>query len=127
MKSLPRFVVAALLLLAASAAGRAQSIAELPDDKFKLIVDKTTIYDKVLAAARIIEKSYDRYATWVDVKTGPTAKEKTVDGFLFRGRAGLYVHPGRVAIVRFFDDARGGEDLVVDRGLVDDQFEFVVR
>ena len=79
MKSLPRCVVAAVLR-AASAAGRAQSIAELPDDKFKLIVDKTAIYDKALAAARIIEKSYDRYATWVDVKTGPTAKEKTVDG-----------------------------------------------
>jgi len=79
MKSLPRFVVAALLL-AASAAGRAQSIAELPDDKFKLVVDKTAIYDKALAAARVVQKSYDRYAAWVDVKTGPTGKEKTVDG-----------------------------------------------
>src|SRR5438045_1199504 len=79
MNSLPRLLLAALLL-AASAAGRAQSIAELPDDKFKLIVDKIAIYDKALAAARIIEKSYDRYATWVDIKTGPTAKEKTVDG-----------------------------------------------
>lgn len=80
MKSLPRFVVAALLLLAASAAGRAQSIAELPDDKFKLLVDKTAIYNKALAAARVVEKSYDRYAAWVDVKTGPTGKEKNVDG-----------------------------------------------
>ena len=79
MKSLPRFVVAALLL-AASAAGRAQSIAELPDDKFKLLVDKTATYNKALAAARVVQKSYDRYATWVDVKTGPTGKEKTIDG-----------------------------------------------
>jgi len=79
MKSLPRFAVAALLL-AASAASRAQSIAELPDDKFKLLVDKTMIYSKALAAARVVQKSYDRYATWVDMKTGPTGKEKTVDG-----------------------------------------------
>ncbi|MFN2623319.1 MAG: DUF3829 domain-containing protein [Chthoniobacterales bacterium] len=79
MKSLPRFVVAALLL-AASAAGRAQSIAELPDDKFKSLVDKTAIYDKALAAARVVQKSYDRYATWVDVKAGPIGKEKNVEG-----------------------------------------------
>lgn len=79
MKSLPRFVVAALLL-AASAAGRAQSISELPDDKFKLVVDKTAIYNKALTAARAIQKSYDRYATWADPKTGPTGKEKTIDG-----------------------------------------------
>jgi len=79
MKTLPRFVVAALLL-AASAAGRAQSIAELPDDKFKLLVDKTAIYHKALAAARVVQKSYDRYAASVDIKTGPTGKEKTIDG-----------------------------------------------
>jgi hypothetical protein len=79
MKSLPRLVVAALLL-AASAAGRAQTIADLPDDKFKSLVDKTALYTKALAAARTVQKSYDRYAAWVDMKTGPTGKEKTIDG-----------------------------------------------
>src|SRR5438045_371467 len=79
MNSLPRLLLAALLL-AASAAGRAQSIAELPDDKFKLLVDKTMIYSKALTAARVVQKSYDRYATWVDMKTGPTGKEKNADG-----------------------------------------------
>jgi len=79
MKSLPRFVVAALVL-AVSAAGRAQSVTELPDDKFKLLVDKTAIYNKALAAARIVQKSYDHYAAWADMKTGPTGKEKNVDG-----------------------------------------------
>ena len=79
MKSLPRFLVAALLL-AASAAGRAQTIADLPDDKFKSLVDKTTLYTKALAAARTVQQSYDRYAAWVDMKTGPTGKEKTVAG-----------------------------------------------
>ena len=79
MKSLPRFAVAALLL-AASAASRAQTIADLPDDKFKSLVEKTVLYTKALSAARIVQKSYDRYASWLDVKTGPTGKEKTVEG-----------------------------------------------
>lgn len=79
MKSLPRLVVAALLL-AASTAGRAQTIADLPDDKFKSLVDKTTLYTRALDAARTVQKSYDRYAAWVDMKTGPTGKEKTIDG-----------------------------------------------
>ena len=79
MKSLPRFAVAALLL-AASAAGRAQTIADLPDDKFKSLVEKTVLYTKALSAARVVQKSYDRYASWLDVKTGPTGKEKTVEG-----------------------------------------------
>jgi hypothetical protein len=81
MKSLPRFAVAALLL-AASAAGRAQSIADLPDDKFKSLVEKTVLYTKALAAARTVQKSYDRYAAWVDLKAGPTGKEKAIDGIV---------------------------------------------
>jgi hypothetical protein len=79
MKSLPRLVVAAVLL-AAPTAGRAQTIADLPEDKFKSLVDKTALYTKALTAARAVQKSYDRYAAWVDMKTGPTGKEKTIDG-----------------------------------------------
>jgi Protein of unknown function (DUF3829) len=78
MKSLPRLVVAAVLL-AAPTAGRAQAIADLPDDKFKLLVEKTALYTKALQAARAVQKSYDRYAAWVDIKTGPTGKEKSID------------------------------------------------
>jgi hypothetical protein len=81
MKSLPRLVVAAVLL-AASTAGRAQTVAELPEDKFKSLVEKTVLYTKALNAARVVQKSYDRYAAWVDLKTGPTGKEKTIDGLL---------------------------------------------
>jgi hypothetical protein len=79
MKSLPRLAVAAVLL-AASAAGRAQTIADLPDDKFKSLVEKTAIYARALNAARAVQKSYDRYAAWVDVKAGPTGKERSIDG-----------------------------------------------
>jgi hypothetical protein len=45
MKSPPRLVVAAVLL-AASTAGRAQTIADLPDDKFKPLVEKAALYAK---------------------------------------------------------------------------------
>jgi hypothetical protein len=79
MKSLPRLVVAGVLL-AASTAARSQAIADLPDDKFKSLVDKTALYTKALSAARAVQKSYDRYAAWVDIKTGPTGKEKSIDG-----------------------------------------------
>jgi hypothetical protein len=79
MKSLPRLVVAAILL-AASAASRAQTIADLPEDKFKSLVDKAGLYAKALGAARAVQKSYDRYAAWVDIKIGPTGKERSVDG-----------------------------------------------
>src|SRR5947207_15923820 len=67
MKSLPRLAVAAVLL-AASAAGRAQTIADLPDDKFKSLVEKTALYTKALSAARTVQKSYDRYAAWVAMR-----------------------------------------------------------
>jgi hypothetical protein len=38
------------------------------------------LYTKALNAARAVQKSYDRYAAWVDVKTGPTGKERSIDG-----------------------------------------------
>jgi hypothetical protein len=79
MKSLPRLAVAAVLL-AASAAGRAQTIADLPEDKFKSLEEKAALYTKALSAARVVQKSYDRYAAWVDLKTGPTGKERSVEG-----------------------------------------------
>jgi hypothetical protein len=78
MKSLPRFAVAALVL-AAVAAGRGQTIADLPEDKFKSVVEKTQLYCKALNATRAVQKSYDRYASWVDIKAGPTGKEKAIE------------------------------------------------
>jgi hypothetical protein len=79
MKSLPRLVVAAVLL-AAPTAGRTQTIADLPADKFQALVEKAALYAKALGAARTVQKSYDRYAAWVDIKTGPTGKERSIDG-----------------------------------------------
>jgi hypothetical protein len=79
MKSLPRLVVAAVLL-AASTVGRTQTIADLPEDKFKALVEKAALYAKALGSARTVQKSYDRYAAWVDIKIGPTGKERSIDG-----------------------------------------------
>ncbi|MEY2565369.1 MAG: hypothetical protein QOH88_3562 [Verrucomicrobiota bacterium] len=83
MKSRPglrsRVVVAAALLLAAREVARGQTIADLPDDKFQSLVTKTELYGQALKAAHGIKKSYDSYASWVDVKTGPTGKEKLID------------------------------------------------
>lgn len=81
MNAVPRVVVAALLL-AAPAAGRAQTIAELPEDKFKSLVEKTELYAKALQAARAVQKSYDHYASWVDVKKGPNGKERAIESGL---------------------------------------------
>jgi hypothetical protein len=81
MSSLPRFAVA-VVFLAASAAGRAQTIADLPDDKFKSVVDKIQAYTNALQAGRAVQKSFERYASWVDLKTGPTGKEKAIDSGL---------------------------------------------
>jgi hypothetical protein len=82
MKSIPdlrsRVIVAAALLFAACGVVRAQTIAELPEDKFQSLVTKTELYGKALQAARGVQKSYDRYASWVDVKKGPTGKEPMI-------------------------------------------------
>jgi hypothetical protein len=86
MKSMPdlrsRVVVAAALFLAASVAGRAQTIAELPENRFQSLVEKTDLYVKALKDARSIQRSYDRYASWVDVKKGPTGKEPSIESGL---------------------------------------------
>jgi hypothetical protein len=62
---LPRFVVAALFLVA-SAAGRAQTIAELPDDKFKSLVEKAAKHQGDPSGASRA-KSYDHYVSWVEL------------------------------------------------------------
>ena len=87
MKSLPAarpcLIVAAVLFLTASGVGRAQTIAELSEDRFRSLVEKTNLYVKALKATRSIQRSYDRYASWVDVKTGPTGKERSIADGLY--------------------------------------------
>lgn len=83
----PWLIGAALLFFSAAATARAQTIADLPEDRFKTLVEKTNLYVKALKATRGIQRSYDRYASWVDLKVGPTGKEHSIDN-------GLYEIPG---------------------------------
>lgn len=76
----PRLIAATVLFFAASMVGRAQTIADLPEDRFRSLVEKTNLYVKALKATRSIQRSYDRYASWVDVKMGPTGRERSIDG-----------------------------------------------
>lgn len=67
------------LFFATAGAGFAQTIAELPENRFKSVVEKTALYVKALDASRNMQRSYDRYASWVDVKKGPTGKERNIE------------------------------------------------
>ncbi len=83
MKSMPAvwpgLVAAAALFISVSGVGRAQTIADLPEDRFKFVVEKTNLYVKALKATHATQRSYDRYASWVDLKLGPTGKERSID------------------------------------------------
>ncbi len=78
----PWLIGAAVLFFTASLVSRAQTIAELPDDRFQTLVEKTNLYVKALKAARGIQRSYDRYASWVEVKKGPIGTERSIDNGL---------------------------------------------
>ncbi|MDQ3119056.1 MAG: YiiG family protein, partial [Verrucomicrobiota bacterium] len=54
------------------------SPADLPEAEFESLVDKTNLYVKALNAVRSAQRSYDRYTSWLDVKKGPTGKERYI-------------------------------------------------
>jgi hypothetical protein len=87
MKSMPdlrsRVVVAAALFFGANGIAHGQTIADLPDNRFQSVVEKTDLYVKALKDARGIQRSYDRYASWVDLKKGPTGKEPAIEHGLY--------------------------------------------
>lgn len=76
----PCLIATAVLSFAGSPVGHGQTIADLPEDRFRTLVEKTNLYVKALKATRSIQRSYDRYASWVDVKVGPTGRERSIDG-----------------------------------------------
>jgi hypothetical protein len=87
MKSMPALqpgvIAAAVLFFSACGVGRAQTIADLPEARFKSVVEKTNLYVKALRATHGIQRSYDRYASWVDLKLGPTGKEHAIDNGVY--------------------------------------------
>jgi hypothetical protein len=54
------------------------SPADLPEAEFHSLVEKTNLYVKALNAVSNAQRTYDRYVSWVDVKKGPTGKERYI-------------------------------------------------
>ena len=79
----------AIALLATSAAGTTTQDqsrvlpADLPEAEFQSLVEKTNLYVKALNAVSGAQRSYDRYASWLDVKKGPTGKERYISYGLY--------------------------------------------
>jgi len=79
-------IAAATLIGAASFAAQNQppvSPADLPEAEFQTLVEKTNLYVKALNAVSSAQRTYDRYASWVDVKNGPTGKERYISYGLY--------------------------------------------
>lgn len=51
---------------------------DVSDAQFQSLLEKTNLYVKALNAIASAQRSYDRYASWVDVKKGPTGKERYI-------------------------------------------------
>jgi len=67
---------------------RAKSFSDLPEKDFKSLAEKTNLYVQALNAAGDVRRSYDRYASWVDVKKGPTGKERYISYGLYEINSG---------------------------------------
>jgi hypothetical protein len=55
----------------------------LSDTEFQSLVEKTNLYVKALNAVSAAQRTYDRYSSWVDVKKGPTGKERYISYGLY--------------------------------------------
>lgn len=56
---------------------------DLPEAEFQSLVDKTNSYVKALNAVSSAQRTYDRYASWLDVTKGPTGKERYISYGLY--------------------------------------------
>lgn len=59
------------------------SAADLSTAEFQSLVEKTNLYVRALNAVASAQRTYDRYASWVDVKKGPTGKERYISYGLY--------------------------------------------
>ena len=57
--------------------------AEMPEAEFQSLVEKTNLYVQALNAVNYAQRAYDRYASWVNVKKGPTGKERYISYGLY--------------------------------------------
>lgn len=75
-------VTVVLLILAARMSAQTPSAAPAEPD-FQALVTKTNLYVKALNAVSGVQRSYDRYASWVDLKKGVTGKEPYISYGLY--------------------------------------------
>lgn len=75
----------ALPLVLASIAQSPAPLApgDLPEAEFQSLVEKTNLYVRALNAVAYSQRTYDRYASWVDLKKGPTGKERYISYGLY--------------------------------------------
>lgn len=59
------------------------SPADLPEPEFRSLVQKTNLYVGALNAVASAQRSFDRYASWVDLRKGPTGKENYISYGLY--------------------------------------------
>ena len=59
-------------------AEEAKKFSELSDQQFQSLAQKTNLYVQALNAVSSIRSTYNRYASWVDLKKGPTGKERYI-------------------------------------------------
>jgi hypothetical protein len=72
--------VLALVMILATPGSRAAnpSLTDLPDQEFQPRAEKTNLYVKALNAPRNVQRSYDRYASWIEMKKDPTGTERYI-------------------------------------------------
>lgn len=82
MSNMPllRCAIAAILIASCCAAQAqkpgAPQLEKDPD--FQSLIEKTNLYVRALNSVSAAQRSYDRYASWLDVKKGPTGKERYI-------------------------------------------------
>ena len=73
--------------LTVAAAGLAQNRSAPPDlerdTEFQSLIEKTNLYVRALNSVTAAQRSYDRYVSWIDVKKGPTGKERYISYGLY--------------------------------------------
>ena len=55
----------------------------MAEPEFQSLVKKTNLYVQALNAVSNAQRTFDRYASWVDVKKGPTGKERYISYGLY--------------------------------------------
>ncbi len=84
--SFPGLLFVAMTAFAASIGAQSPAPvepAEMSEADFQSLVEKTNLYVRALNAVGNAQRSYDRYASWVDVKKGPTGKERYISYGLY--------------------------------------------